>query len=153
MTWKNGGCDGFVSEMWILPQKGIGLVALTNSDSFEIDELARGAEEILVPEPTLSPAVATALEHILASFTNPSPANLSATFTAGFLKEAPQLGQALAKTYQGTGSCKAKRVLISEPDYGKVLLHCEKETLEIQVQVDKEEGHLIKMFMGRINPM
>jgi CubicO group peptidase (beta-lactamase class C family) len=152
VVFHNGGVAGYRSSVWLLPQRGLGLIALTSTDEEELDtimhevlgQLARAVPESDV---ALPPAVLPALERLRALLVNPDPKWIAAAFTPAFLQQIPEADvvRFLEATAAGAGACRGvKRVIAAEPPgQARLELDCERGALEVRLVVEAEPPHRI----------
>ena len=150
VVWHNGGTEGYRAAAFMLPRRGVGVVALTNS-SVSVDSTAFKALELLVddaklgvrkvrPSPRLEEAMAAAAA--LVEKGNINEPDYLALFAPSFRKQVPlgKLRQITQQLRSQHGDCRRQKwVELTHPGAGRARVRCDVDT-EFDLVVELDEG-------------
>ncbi len=152
VIFHNGGTEGFHASLWMLPDKGIGVIALGPATD-DLDDIAHRALDTIydagTPEPPIGASAKDGLDKVkalLAAPAIPDAAGLAKYFAQSFLDKVPppQLTTFLGQVRDGAGNCTGQRVTKATGDTGaQVELICTKKNLLVNFDTDPA-AHLIR---------
>ena len=144
----DGGTEGYSSIVRFLPQRGVGLVALTNLESADLGPVADGALGILNASGALarreiapSPALARAVAGAVALYDDFQPATYAELFAPSFRAALPEAAvvatiEKLKAVHGRCDSAAATNAKLETPNAGAFLVPCASGALELHVSVN-----------------
>jgi len=144
----DGGTEGYSSIVRFLPQRGVGLVALTNIEGVNLAPLTERAFAILQRTGAMarrihapSPALAHAMAGAAALYDDFRPASYAELFTPSYRKAVPDAAAVtfITKLKIDHGRCEIRAfrpVVINSPDDGVFSVPCEHGSLEFRISVN-----------------
>jgi CubicO group peptidase (beta-lactamase class C family) len=150
--WHNGGVAGYSSEILLLPDRGLAVIALAGASDAELDPVVYDAAlalEAAVPAPTpmlLLPA-SQRMQDLIDTF-NDSSREYAPLFTAKFLADVPPqpMTQSLRDLHKRLGNCRLDRIEEGGVTSGVAWLACEHGKLRFQIWIDPKPPNLITGF-------
>ena len=148
IVWHDGGTEGYSSIVRFLPERGVGLVALTNLQGADLAAVADGALEILNASGALarreiapSPALARAVAGAVALYDDFQPATYAELFAPSFRAALPDAAviATIEKLRAVHGRCESGAATVAKlesPNAGAFLVPCASGALELRVGVD-----------------
>ncbi|MEA2697202.1 MAG: hypothetical protein QOI66_1473 [Myxococcales bacterium] len=142
-----GGTEGYAALIQLLPQRGVGVVALTNLQSGDLAAVSDGALQILNRSGALdrrsfavSPALARAAAAAAALYTSFGDPEYEALFTPAFRTSVPPtMALAIVAHLKSIhGRCQGPRpapLSIESPSAALFLVPCERGSLEYDISV------------------
>jgi CubicO group peptidase (beta-lactamase class C family) len=142
-----GGTEGYAALIQLLPQRGIGIVALTDLQSGDLPAISDGALQILNRSGALgrrsfavSPALARAVAGATALYTSFRQLEYEALFTPAFRISVPpaQVLTTIAQLKSVHGQCQEPRrepISVESPSSAVFLVPCERGNLEYDISV------------------
>ncbi|HVY46886.1 MAG TPA: serine hydrolase domain-containing protein, partial [Minicystis sp.] len=149
----NGAVDGFVAEIHLLPDQGVGVVVLGNLAGADLRSLARRVLEAMQKSGGLAPrervvhedpAFATAMRSLLGVYAKWDEALYRAMLTAARPAITPASERAELAGYKAIhGECHGYRLLEAFNRYrAKFAMQCDKGDLEMTVALDPANGKI-----------
>jgi len=157
LVGHSGGTEGFSSQVWLLPEYGLGAIALTNSADAELGPASGAVLKALVkraeltrrhPDPaSLVKSFELAMQRLLAVYNHWDEAAYRAMLAKG-RAPLPAEQDELASYHRLHGPCTGYEPLeIKSSRAASFNMKCERGSFEMQVSIDDAEG-LITGFSG-----
>ncbi|RLB47760.1 MAG: hypothetical protein DRI90_26020 [Deltaproteobacteria bacterium] len=158
-----GGTLQYGATVWLLPERGLGLVLLANGggEAGEVAERLSGVggrmldlilKQVPVPELTLSPALAAAATKVRALLAAPETDAIEQLFNEAFLKQFPpkRITKLLTQSADALGACTGHTPLQqSDAKTGVVRLDCELGTAEVVLVLESPTAAQLAGFAIR----
>ncbi len=157
ILFHNGMTKGYSASVWLLPSRGLGLVAFANAPASEaLDAVSRQALAILAdavpaPEPVMTEPVAEAMARFVALMAVPDAKGVEELFAPSFLQLVPV--ERVVETLQGAnaGVCGPLRVLeVASYLEARARIECPGGVFELRIHVEESAPH--KIDMATIQP-
>jgi CubicO group peptidase (beta-lactamase class C family) len=157
VLFHNGMTKGYAASVWMLPSRGIGLVAFTGAaESSALDAVARGALGIVAdavppPEPVMTEPVANAMAKFVALMALPDQKGVEELFAPSFFKVIPVERVVDTLRSANAGVC-GKVTVLEVPSYleARARIECPGGVFEVYLHVEDASPH--KIDMARIQP-
>jgi CubicO group peptidase (beta-lactamase class C family) len=144
VVFHNGGTEGYHATIWMVPERGVGVVALGPATG-EIDGIAYRALEKIAGRAMGAPARA-AFGRVRALLVAADRGAVERSFAPSFLKAIPveQVVAVFARAREGAGACTRTRIVkVDTPETAELELDCEKGGLTIKLSADPSPPHLL----------
>lgn len=153
VVFHNGGTEGYHASVWMLPERGVGVIALGPATG-DLDDISHRALEMIVdpggpasrPTPIGGPARA-ALARVRALLAAPDRIAVERAFAPAFLAAIPadQVVTIFQAASAGAGACTGQRVAQApSPGAASVELACEHGGLLVTIDADPAPPHLLR---------
>jgi CubicO group peptidase (beta-lactamase class C family) len=151
VVFHNGGTEGYHAALWMLPERGLGVIALGPAAS-EIDGISFRALEALAAEvpPLLGAAARAGLDRLRALLAAPERAAVEQAFAPGFLEHVPadQILALLHAVATNAGAVARERVLAAaSPNAAKAELTCAAASVLVDLEVEPAPPHRIRSLV------
>ena len=154
VVFHNGGTEGYHASLWMLPERGVGVIALGPATD-ALDAIAHRALEIIVDQsaPAAPPPMAlggparAALARVRALLVAPERAVVEQAFTPEFLASIPadQVVKLFEAAKANAGACSGQRIVkAASPGSVELELICERATLRITLEANAAPPHLVR---------
>jgi CubicO group peptidase (beta-lactamase class C family) len=154
VVFHNGGTEGFHASLWMLPEKGLGVIALGPA-SGDLDGISHRALEMVVgsvaPEPRLGAPARAALGKVRALIDAADRDAVERAFSPGYLAKLPadEMVKFFAQVRSTAGSCQSGAVHIvaaDSPESAEVELSCANRTVVVKLAVETAAPHRIVLL-------
>jgi CubicO group peptidase (beta-lactamase class C family) len=144
VLWHDGQLDGYSAATYLLPQRGVAVVALANVEDARVSDLADGALRLLephLPRRALLPssALARAVSSVASAVSDPAPDGLAASLRGRYPEHLDP--EAIATVLRGVhdrhGACRPHEAArIDAPSAGVFTLACDRGQIDVEIAVD-----------------
>lgn len=140
-VWHNGGVGGYESFVWLSPETGVGFIALANTDSGGLDDLAGQAWDALVPEREAPARIA--LRHFVRALSAGTPEAWKEAIAPAYLAQIHDFIDGLDQSH--LGHCELLEESVSPgASEGKGKFKCEQGPLWLlEVAADEDEPYRV----------
>lgn len=156
LVFHNGSTEDYGASVWLLPQRGLGLVLLVGAgdDAEQRDAMARTALHLFAtslpkPEPVLGDAAEVALEKVIRLMGEPSAVRLEDVLSSRALAQIPaaQWRSVFEAVHQQLGACRRGKVLQARGAAGAIVqLDCVQGTMKLTFVAGTAAPHHIEML-------
>jgi CubicO group peptidase (beta-lactamase class C family) len=153
VVFHNGGTEGYHASLWMLPERGVGVIALGPASDV-LDGMSHRVLEMILDQtvPALPPVVIggparAALARVRALMAAPDRAAIEKGFAPEFLAAVPpdQVVTFFQNVASGAGACTAQKVVkAASPTGAEVELTCEHGGVLVTLEADPAPPHLIR---------
>jgi len=150
VVFHNGMTEGYHATVWMLPERGLGVIAL-GPGTQDLDGLAHRALAAIVAadhhEPALGAPAQAALTRVRELLVAADLAAVQASFDPAFIEHvsAEKLLAVLASVRESSGRCTRVSVLKADaPTTAAVELTCERSTWRVELTADPAAPHRIR---------
>lgn len=150
VVFHNGATEGYHATVWMLPERGLAVIALGPSTP-ELDGIAHRALTVIAravapAEPALGAPAREALARVRALVAASDSAAVVASFVPEFLAAVPadKALAILASVREASGDCTGVRVVGAEgATFAEVELTCERASWRVKVRAEAAAPHRI----------
>lgn len=160
IAFHNGSTEAYCSSMWLLPERGLGVVTLAGSnDSPALDAITRKLVESLglatkPPPGTLPVPLDTAVRRVRQLLDRPERGLAESTFTPAFQRAVPpdRVIALFASLRQDVGACTDQHATVHAPTSAHVELACERGTISIELTVEAAPPYRVEGMLAKSEP-
>lgn len=159
VVFHNGSTNDYAASIWLLPDRGLGMIAFAGSGSSgTLDKLTHAAlvslvEQLPAEQVALAPGTKVAIERMMRILENPTEELVRETFTDAFLKVIPPEQVIQVTRTSPVGKCTSfAPISVNSPQEAVVRLTCEKGQVDLYVKAQKDAPYKLDAAQFELVP-